>query len=70
MRLAECSFIDKKENLLITGSTGIGKSFLASALGQQACTLGYRVIYANTTKLFSKLKMAKADGAYISEMQE
>jgi DNA replication protein DnaC len=68
MRLAECSFIDKKENLLITGSTGIGKSFLASALGQQACTLGYRVIYANTTKLFSKLKMAKTDGTYISEM--
>jgi DNA replication protein DnaC len=68
MRLAECTFIDKKENLLITGSTGIGKSFLGSALGQQACTMGYRVMYANTTKLFAKLKMAKADGTYISEI--
>src|ERR1035437_8602812 len=48
MRLADCNFIRKKENLLITGSTGIGKSYLASALGQQACTQGYRVLYVNT----------------------
>lgn len=68
MRLAECAFIDKKENVLITGSTGIGKSYLASALGQQACSLGYRVIYASTTKLFSKLKMAKAEGSFIAEV--
>ena len=68
MRLAECIFIDKKENLLITGSTGIGKSYLASALGQQACNLGHRVLYANTAKLLGKLKMAKADGSYISEI--
>lgn len=40
MRLAECSFIDRYENLLITGSTGIGKSYMASAIGHQACILG------------------------------
>lgn len=68
MRLAECNFIDKKENILITGSTGIGKSYLACALGYQACTLGYRVMYFSTGKLFSKLKMAKADGSCISEI--
>ena len=68
MRLAECTFIDKKENVLVTGSTGIGKSYLASAIGQQACILGYRVMYLNTGKLFSKLKMAKADGSYINEI--
>ena len=68
MRLAECTFINKKENVLITGSTGIGKSYLACALGQQACTLGYRVKYFSTGKLFSKLKMAKADGSCISEI--
>jgi len=67
-RLAECAFIEKHENILITGSTGIGKSFIASALGHQACQLGYKVIYANTTKLFSMLKMAKADGIYIREI--
>jgi DNA replication protein DnaC len=68
MRLAECTFIDKKENILITGSTGIGKSYLASAIGQQACTLGYRVLYLNASKLFAKLKIAKADSSYVSEI--
>lgn len=68
MRLAECSFIDKSENVLITGSTGIGKSYIASALGNQACTIGYKVIYANSNKLFARLKMAKADGSYIKEI--
>ena len=68
MRMAECTFIQRKENLLITGSTGIGKSYIASAIGNQACTLGYKVLYANAAKLFSKLKMAKADGSYIREL--
>jgi DNA replication protein DnaC len=68
MRLAECNFIKRNENLLITGSTGIGKSYIASALGHQACMLGYRVLYANTPKLFAKLKMAKADASYIKEI--
>lgn len=68
MRLSECTFIDKKETLLITGSTGIGKSYIASAIGNQACTLGYKVLYANSSKLFSRLKMTKADGSYIKEM--
>jgi DNA replication protein DnaC len=68
MRLAECNFINRNENLLITGSTGIGKSYIASALGHQACMLGYRVLYANTPKLFAKLKMAKADASYIKEI--
>jgi len=68
MRLAECTFVQKKENLLITGSTGIGKSYIASAIGNQACILGYKVLYTNAAKLFSKLKMAKADGSYMREI--
>ena len=67
-RFAECNFIDKHENILITGSTGIGKSYIASALGNHACTLGYKVFYAGTSKLFAMLKMAKADGSYIKEI--
>ena len=66
-RFAECSFIDKNENILITGPTGIGKSYIASALGNQAYMLGYKVFYASTAKLFALLKMAKADGSYIRE---
>lgn len=65
LRLAECEYLDKNENVLITGSTGVGKSYIATALGYQACIQGYRVIYFNTTKLFSMLKIAKADGSYL-----
>ena len=68
LRLAECDFINKNENVLISGSTGAGKSYIATALGYQACIEGYRVLYFNTTKLFSKLKMAKADGSYLNEL--
>ena len=70
MRFAECTYIGKQENILITGSTGIGKSHLATALGHQACTLGYKVYYANMSKLFSKLKMGKADGSYMREISK
>jgi len=45
-RLADCEFIKRKENLLFTGSTGIGKNYIASALGHQACALGCRVNYS------------------------
>ena len=68
MRFAECTYLRKQENILITGSTGIGKSHIATALGHQACVLGFKVYYANMAKLFSKLKMGKADGSYIREI--
>lgn len=66
-RLAECIFIKQKENLLITGSTGTGKSFLASAIGHQACMMGMKVLYASCSKLFAQLKMSKADGSALNE---
>ena len=68
MRLSTCDWIAKRENLLLTGATGVGKSFLACALGHQACLLGFKVIYASATKLFPKLKFAKADGSYSKEL--
>ena len=68
LRLAECEFVEKTENILITGSTGVGKSYIATALGYQACIEGYKVVYFNTSKLFAKLKMAKADGSYLKEL--
>lgn len=70
LRLAECDFVEKNENILITGSTGVGKSYLGTALGYQACFQGYKVAYFNTTKLFAKLKIAKADGSYLREMSK
>lgn len=68
IRLAECDFINKKENIIITGSTGIGKSFLASSIGHKACSMGFRVLYQHHSKIFSKLKIAKADGTYLKEL--
>lgn len=68
MRFGDCSFIKKHENILITGSTGIGKSYIASAIGHQACSLGHRVLYYNTNKLMARLKIAKGDGSYLKEM--
>jgi len=69
-RLADCAFIKRHENIIITGSTGIGKSFLASAIGHEACSLGYRVLYQHSTKLFARMKIAKADGSYLKELSK
>ena len=68
LRLADCEFVTKNQNVLITGSTGVGKSFLGTALGYQACIEGFKVSYFNTSKLFAKLKIAKADGSYLREL--
>ena len=67
-RLSSCDFIRQKQNILVTGSTGVGKSFIASAIGYKACMNGYKVMYFNINKLFSKLKMAKGDGTYLKEI--
>lgn len=60
--LSDCSFINKGQSIIITGATGCGKSFLASALGQQACLLGYKVLYSSLSKLFSQLKISRLEG--------
>lgn len=67
-RLADCTFVDRHENVIITGCTGTGKSYLATALGYQGCLKGYKVLYFNLGKLFHKLMMAKADGSYLKEL--
>ncbi|CAN5816221.1 IS21-like element helper ATPase IstB [soil metagenome] len=67
-RLIACDFIKAGQDVFITGSTGTGKSYIASAIGYQACLLGYKVFYASTAKLLSVLKMAKADGSHLSEL--
>jgi DNA replication protein DnaC len=62
LELATGEYITKGEAILITGATGCGKSFLASAFGHQACMQGYKVNYFNTQKLLIKMKMARLDG--------
>ena len=62
-RLATGEYMNKGESILITGATGCGKSFLASALGQQACLLGRNVLYLNAQKLMQRLKICRLDGS-------
>jgi len=69
-RLSTLDFMKKAENIILTGSSGVGKSFLAQALGHQACMLGHKVLYTNTARYFTKLKLAKVDGTYIKEIKK
>lgn len=64
LRLASCVFIQNKLNILVTGPTGTGKTFLACALAQQACRKGYRVLYRRASRLYEELALARADGTY------
>ncbi len=63
--LTDCSFIGKGQSIIITGATGCGKSFLASALGQQACNLGYKTGYSSLSKLFNRIKISRMDGSIL-----
>ena len=63
--LATGEFISKGEAVLITGATGCGKSYLGSALGHQACILGFSAAYYNTQKLMLKTKMARLEGTVL-----
>lgn len=67
--LADCSFVKRAENVLITGQTGCGKSFIACALGRQACTLGYRVEYFSMGKFIEQIALAKTSGTMIKVMK-
>ncbi len=67
-QLADCSYIDRAENLFITGATGCGKSFLACALGNQACLFGQRTMYFNMNRLSEQIAVAQVDGTFIKWM--
>jgi len=68
-RLATLDFISKKENVIITGPSGLGKSYLCQALGHQACMMEKKVLYQNTARLLNRLKLAKVDGTYLKELK-
>jgi len=62
--LGNCSFIEKKEHILLYGSAGVGKSHIAQALGHQACRLGYEVLFTKAVKLFRFLLAGRADHSW------
>lgn len=69
-RLLSLDFVSQGQNLFITGSSGTGKSFLATAIGYQACKSGVRTLYSNTSKLLGSLKVAKARNTLENELKK
>jgi len=68
--MADCSFIERVQNVIITGATGSGKSFLACALGNQACLYAYRTLYFNMNRFTEQLSLAKLQGTYIKWLNQ
>ena len=66
LRLSDCSYIRKKQNVTLSGPTGVGKTYLACALGRCACQLGIAVSYIRISDLFLSLEDAHASGSYTS----
>jgi DNA replication protein DnaC len=64
-RLLSLGFMKNKENIIITGPTGVGKSYLAQAIGQQACQMLKRTRYYLTNRFFDEAKLAKLEGSYV-----
>jgi DNA replication protein DnaC len=70
MMVADCSFIERAENLLITGATGCGKSYLACAIGRQACYFGYKTLYFGINRFLERITSSKLDGTYIKLLNQ
>jgi len=68
--ITHCEWITKNKNVIFTGPTGTGKSFLACALGQQACQLSYKVRYFRVTRLIEQLRLSHADGSYTRILEQ
>lgn len=64
LELASSRWVQQKQNVILTGHTGLGKSYLACALGQKACRDGFSVTYRRATRLFDELALARGDGSY------
>jgi DNA replication protein DnaC len=64
LNLTSCNWIRNHQNLLISGPTGVGKTFLACALAQKACREGFRTLYLRCPQFFYQIALARADGSY------
>ncbi|MDR0796071.1 MAG: IS21-like element helper ATPase IstB [Tannerella sp.] len=68
--IADCGFIKRAENILITGAAGCGKSFLACAIGRQACAFGYKTMYFSMSKFLEKITLCKLEGTLLKFLNQ
>ena len=66
--LATCNFVERKENVVLIGPTGVGKSHIAQAIGERACRMGHSVFYTSAHRMLSDLRAARADQTYDKKM--
>jgi DNA replication protein DnaC len=64
-QLASCRWVDEHQNIVITGATGTGKTYIGCALAQEACRKGHRALYRRASRLADELALARGDGSYV-----
>jgi DNA replication protein DnaC len=69
-RLLTLDFLKQNQNIIITGPTGVGKSYIAQAIGNHACTMLFKTLYYNTAKLMELLRTARLDGSYLKVIKK
>lgn len=68
--LADCSFIQRAENILLTGATGCGKSYIACAIGHQACLMGYKTHYFNLNRFVERITLSRLEGTFVKMLNQ
>ena len=70
LSLAKCNWVRHHHNIIITGKTGVGKTYMGCALADKACREGHTILYTRTTRLLEKLFVARSDNSYQKELEK